>query len=162
MHYFGLPLQHKIEAFTVALSFAKFMCWALLARQSQQGSSKMALYLSNPNPGRQRACINQCIQFFSGHTPVTLSRLITAHFFNTSVTTCLKRTSITGLSHPLATMFTRLFISCTATSKSGKYPTSFSLIKNMVHHVILTGGSGIAVPCFQCRVLCSPKTKAQH
>ena len=75
--------------------------------------------------------------------------------------TCLSETASTGSSHSLVTVVTHLFRTLAITHsqlQTGKCPTNFWHMENMVCHVISAGGSGIAVPRFQCKMWRSPQT----
>ena len=130
----------------VVSSSIKFICWESLARQSQQASSRMVPCLSNTTLVTKEHASTHT--FNPSLVMLQLPRAGSSQhtFFNTSVITCLKGTSLSGSSHPLVIVFTCLFIiSCGATHKWGKCPTSFPQIENVVHCVISTGSSGITV-----------------
>ena len=142
----------KLRPFTVASSSTKFICWVSFVGQSHYASSRMSSCLSNATPVAKELVSTHVFNSsldtlqlpWTGSSRVTLT--------STSFTTCLRETSSTGLSPPLVTTVTRLFRASAITRsqpQTGKWPTNFPHMENMVGRVIPVGDSGIAFPCFQ-------------
>ena len=119
----------------------------------QDGIMSLQHYASH-----QRVCIDPCVQSFSDQTPVTLSRIITVHFFQHFCHNLLER-DIPSLSH-------RVYSSLYYFSRHVGPPTNVENTVPASHRwkiwciasSQLGGGSEIAVPRFQCRVLRSSQT----
>ena len=129
---------------------AKFICWASFVRWRQYASSRMSPCLSNTMPVANELAstyaFNSSLDMLqfprTGSSRVTLA--------STSSMIRLGEASSARSSHLLITAVTHLFRTLAimhSQPQTGKWPTNFPHMENMVWRVISAGGSGITVPC---------------